>query len=465
MHSIKQKALLNKAIFPQRPALWMAAIFLASLDVSLLPPNALGQYQFQLLKSFGSAGDEAHPSSLVQRWVQGSDGALYGVTSSGGSNNLGTYFKLNTDGTGYSLLHNFADDDAQYPLLLLQGNDGALYGTAATAADGTGVIFKIGADGSGYTVLHNFKFTGSGWAQPTALVQGSDAFLYGVTTFGGSNQMGTFFKLSPDGSSYTLLHEYRTNDNVQYPHFVIQGKDATLYGISGAAVFKLAQDGISNSILHNRSDSERGYGGEALIQASDGTLYGVFSRNGSGSDTNSGVAFRIEADGSSYTVLHYFSNDEGRPAALVEGTDGALFGATERLVFRMRNDASEYIRLADLNGTCGAQFCLWVSVPLLAGSDGTLFGTTAGGGELGLGTVFTLAKPPQMLPPALTSSGVTIRFTSVAASKNRIQRAITLDGAWETVGISLAPPNGLVEFTDFDSVPLHGAAFYRVLRE
>src|SRR5882672_4437546 len=126
MHSIKQKAQLNKALVPQRPALWMAAIFLASLGVSLLPPNALGQYQFQILKSFGSAGDGAHPSSLVQRWVQGNDGAIYGVTSSGGGNNLGTFFKLNTDGTGYSLLHNFADDDVQSPLLLLRGNDGAL---------------------------------------------------------------------------------------------------------------------------------------------------------------------------------------------------------------------------------------------------------------------------------------------------------------------------------------------------
>jgi len=59
------------------------------------------------------------------------------------------------------------------------------------------------------------------------------------------------------------------------------------------------------------------------------------------------------------------------------------------------------------------------------------FGVTADGGELGLVRSHA-GKAAAHAPPILTSSGVTIRFTSVAASKNRIQRAITLDGAWET---------------------------------
>jgi len=45
----------------------------------------------------------------------------------------------------------------------------------------------------------------------------------------------------------------------------------------------------------------------------------------------------------------------------------------------MTKDGSEYARLADLNGTCGAHSAYGYLPPLLAGSDGTLFGVTADG--------------------------------------------------------------------------------------
>jgi len=39
--------------------------------------------------------------------MQGSDGALYGKTYIGGTFGAGTVFKLNTDGTGFTVLKSF----------------------------------------------------------------------------------------------------------------------------------------------------------------------------------------------------------------------------------------------------------------------------------------------------------------------------------------------------------------------
>ena len=63
--------------------------------------------------------------------TQGSDGVFYGTTYRGGSNDAGTVFKLNPNGTGYTLLHNFLTNgvDGQNPAVggnLLLGRNGVL---------------------------------------------------------------------------------------------------------------------------------------------------------------------------------------------------------------------------------------------------------------------------------------------------------------------------------------------------
>src|SRR6185295_14886412 len=95
--------------------------------------------------------------------IQASDGALYGTTQEG----TNAIYRVNTDGSGFAVLYIFnstnspADDGYASDGLLLQAKDGALYGT--TRLGGTyshGTIFKINTNGTGYEILHNF--TGAG---------------------------------------------------------------------------------------------------------------------------------------------------------------------------------------------------------------------------------------------------------------------------------------------------------------
>src|SRR2546428_273182 len=157
-------------------------------------------------------GDGYDPNAGL---VGGSDGVFYGTTSAGGAENaLGTVFKLNPDGSGYSVLHSFisrAAVEGTFPGgRLMEGGEGSLYGTTASGGSyNQGTVFKLNKDGSLYGILHSFTTDGiDGYNPRGGVVEGSDGVLYGATGQGGSNNLGTVFKLNKDGSHYNALHSF-----------------------------------------------------------------------------------------------------------------------------------------------------------------------------------------------------------------------------------------------------------------
>jgi uncharacterized repeat protein (TIGR03803 family) len=129
--------------------------------------------------------------------IQASDGNLYGTSGSSGTD--GTVFRISLPGDVVSPVYAFQGSDGSGPAGLVQGTDGYLYGvTYAGGSAGKGVVFKLSTDGSSYTVLHNFGDGAKNGANPIGpLVFGSDSDLYGVTEKGGSAGLGTVFKISP----------------------------------------------------------------------------------------------------------------------------------------------------------------------------------------------------------------------------------------------------------------------------
>lgn len=141
------------------------------------------------------------------------DGNLYGTTVYGGTYNGGTVFKFSPGAKTLKTLFNFETEYSPYGPLM-QGVDGALYGT--TSVGGTsegGVVYRI-TTGGAYKVLYNFSTSSpasANGAKPFAgLVQGSDKFLYGVTSAGGANGLGALFKISTTGTGFMVLHDFTT---------------------------------------------------------------------------------------------------------------------------------------------------------------------------------------------------------------------------------------------------------------
>src|SRR5262249_46963216 len=129
---------------------------------------------------------------------------LYGTASAGGEGDHGCLFAINADGTGFTNLYSFTstsapyftNDDGAYPYspLLLAGN--TLFGTTTVGGPfgyGDGTIFRVNTDGTAFKVLHQFAdYPGDG-ADCYAGLVGSGNRLYGTTTDGGSARRGAIF--------------------------------------------------------------------------------------------------------------------------------------------------------------------------------------------------------------------------------------------------------------------------------
>jgi uncharacterized repeat protein (TIGR03803 family) len=157
---------------------------------------------FTTLHSFSYGSDGANPTAGMIL----SGNILYGTTSSGGGLGNGTIFAMNLDGTGFTNLHNFsAATDGAIPSggLILSGN--VLYGTAlAGGSAGSGTVFAMNTDGTGFTTLHNFV-SGSDGANPSAgLILAGNA-LYGTAFNGGDAGKGTVFRLSLPPPQLTII--------------------------------------------------------------------------------------------------------------------------------------------------------------------------------------------------------------------------------------------------------------------
>ncbi len=131
------------------------------LFIVLLQFVTLGSFaQYSKLLDFGNKTDGYFPnSSLI------SDGTfLYGMTSGGGSNDLGTIYKIKPDGTGFAKLLDFdGTTTGSNPYGSLISDGIFLYGMAARGGlNGQGIIFKIKPDGTGFIDLLDFNYVATG---------------------------------------------------------------------------------------------------------------------------------------------------------------------------------------------------------------------------------------------------------------------------------------------------------------
>jgi len=168
-----------------------------------------------VLHTFTGGRDGGSP-----QWWDGltlSSNTLYGVASGGGNNGSGTIFSINKDGNCFTNLYSFTaaslnatnqytNSDGQYPtVLVLSGN--TLYGTTGFGGQfGIGTIFRINTDGTGFTNIYNFsgdKFAGGSGIN---IVVSSNT-LYGTGGWVGVDR--TFlFALNTDGTGFTNLHTF-----------------------------------------------------------------------------------------------------------------------------------------------------------------------------------------------------------------------------------------------------------------
>ena len=377
---------------------------------------------FVVLHSFIDS-DGSGPTAPL---VSDAAGFLYSTSEFGGANAAGDVFKIKNDGTGFVVLHDFANSiDGQKPIagLLLDGS-GFLYGTTiAGGSQGAGTVFKLKTDGTGYTTIHSFSGGASDGKTPYGtLIMDDTGFLYG-TTLDGPSGMGTVFKMKTDGTGFALLHIFQggTSDgNAPYAGVVLDGSE-DLYGttlLGGTSnkgtVFKLTTSGSAISLLHSFAGgvSDGQSPRSPLIWDASGFLYGT-TVNGGSASLGMGTVFKLKTDGTGFALVHAFAgggSDGANPfyQGLAFGPGGVLSGTTfnggsggEGSVFQVKTDGTGFALLHSFAG--GDSDGAFPYAAVLVDNLGNLYGTTAIGGFAKDGTVYKIAAsgPP---PPTATAT-------------------------------------------------------------
>jgi uncharacterized repeat protein (TIGR03803 family) len=356
---------------------------------------------FTNLYSFTNGVDGASPFAGLAL----SGNTLYGTTEYGGKNLNGTVFAINTDGTGFTILHTFTFFDGSFPMAGLVLSGGVLFGTTwngGTSFDGT--IFSINTDGSGFTNFYNFTGGDDGSAPKAALTLSGEV-LYGTASAGGSNGFGTVFSIQTGGTGFTNLYNFTGGAGGLNPQTTLYLTNNILYGTTeygGASgngiMFALNADGPGFTNLYSFTGSDDG-GNPAGGLVGD-TLYGTTVNGGT---DGYGVLFAINPNGTGLTNLYSFTPPNNKPSEA--NPDGAnpmanlilssnvLYGTTENggsagngTVFAVNTDGTGFTNLYSF--TVRSDGAEPVGNVILSG--GTLYGTTQYGGESDRGTVFSI---------------------------------------------------------------------------
>ena len=334
--------------------------------------------------------------------AQGTDENFYGTTYQGGASDSGTVFKITPAGA-LTTIHSFAGSDGRYPrATLVRGTGGSFYGTTYQGgASDSGTVFKITPAGSLTTL---YSFAGSDGRLPYAgLVQGTDGNFFGTTHSGGTSGLGTVFEITPAGALRTL-HSFTSYSDGAYPYAgLVQGTDGNFYGTTDSGgtgyhgtIFKITPAGALTTLYSFGVNGDGAYPDAGLVQGTDGNFYGTTSYSGDG---NSGTVFKITPAGVLTTLFSFMSitsyGDGAHPyAELVQGNDGSFYGTTDSGGANYHGTifkitpAGALTTLYPFPGSDGSD----PYAALVQGTDGDFYGTTryGGAGGLGSGTIFKI---------------------------------------------------------------------------
>ena len=259
---------------------------------------------------------------------------IYGAASQGGSYSDGVLFRVKMDGTGYQILRSLKKSKGGMDIgihLVLDGS--VLYGTAEEGGDeNCGTLFKLNTDGTNFTVLLNFKRSANG-SHPIGGLIKSGSYLYGMANNGKTDGDGLVYKIKTDGTGFTVLHSFADSDG-EGPLGTLVLSGDVLFGMTKTGgtynvgvIFKVKTNGTGFSVLHHfKKEEKNGAEPWGTLVLSGTTLFGFTSEGGKWA---LGHIFNIQTDGTNYNGLYDFQPlDANSPlygAPVLSGT--ALYGA------------------------------------------------------------------------------------------------------------------------------------------
>jgi uncharacterized repeat protein (TIGR03803 family) len=266
-----------------------------------------------------------------------------------------------------------------------------------------------------YQQLYRFRPQKNGTHTVAGLLD-VNGTLYGTTRSGGSSGNGTVYSVSPSGAQ-KVLYRFHGGSDGSDPRSGLLDVSGTLYGTTAnggpsnaGTVYSISTSG-GEKVLYSFKGGSDGANPVASLIDVNGTLYGT-TGHGGGSGCNSnlgcGTVFSVSTSGKE-TVLHKFAGGSDGAHAFTELLDvnGVLYGTTAEggicalysgtgcgTVYSITTGGAEKVLYAFQDGSDGNN-----PESGLIDVNGTLYGTTAGGGQIGsqceygntCGTVYSIS--------------------------------------------------------------------------
>ncbi len=297
--------------------------------------------------------------------------SFWGITTAGGDWSKGSLYSINTDGTGFTINHNFQKPAGFYPIggIIQSGVTGLLYGTCAAGGDsGSCTIWKTDLMTGQYDDIYSFG-TVAGEQPAGGLVEDDDGMLYGATYSGGLHNAGVIYSIHPATGEYHDI--YNLKETLIEPITTFLYHEGTLYWASSSGLFgyniktaKLMTLQRFNRFYRNFISSYSVKGN--LVIAGDGKLYGIASRISTGSD-------QLDSLYNSYWDLYvngyiYYSDLN----SLFSGLDSIAVKST---LFSVNTATGQYSELHSTSSFVKGDLAYLHGCSVTLSADGKLYGT------------------------------------------------------------------------------------------
>jgi uncharacterized repeat protein (TIGR03803 family) len=412
--------------------------------------------------------------------MQATNGKLYGMTNSGGTNDYGVLFEYDPAINTYTKKMDFgADTNGVYPYgSLIQASNGKLYGmTNYGGVNSDGVIFEYDFNTSTYT--KKLDFDGNNGAYPfSSLFQASNGKLYGMTRDGGSNGKGVLFEYDPAIDFYAKKVDFAGITNGSNPlGSLMQASNGKLYGMTyyGGAInpdvqygcgilfdYDLVTETLTKKFdFSDATDGSKPYG--SLIQASNGKLYGMTSRGGI---YGWGTVFEYNLSKDSIIKKEdLFFTGKSPYGSLMQASDGKLYGMTHEGGYNYCGVLFEYNLITETCVTKEDFMSPYGASPygsIIQASNGKLYGMTNIGGSSDYGVLFEYIPSTDTYTKKVDFYGGHYPYGSLIQATNGKLYGMTNGGGVNNIGILFEydlATNFLTKKLDFAGVT-NGSAPY-----
>lgn len=292
---------------------------------------------------------------------------LVGVLTAHGQRAGGAIVRLDLPNTTPAVLHTFNNLNPHRPLGGVTAGDGDwLYGMLSyNGTDHHGGLYKVERDGSNFTMIAGFNdifglteipayhsdglvyfanefkikkydpvtnvitdFDILSVVASRDLLIDADNWIYFPTVTNG------LVKVKTDGTLYTDLHSFsQATEGLLGIAGLTETPGDTIFGVQsyeglngGGTIYSIKKDGTGFTV-HHQFSTATGARPQSKLVYLDGKLYGTTTEGG---DHNLGVLYTINADGTGYRVLYHFdpgTNPIGMPNGnIAVSSNGRIFG-------------------------------------------------------------------------------------------------------------------------------------------